>query len=433
MKKPIPPAASAVAFPITQVTIGDLVDRIDEQGLTKLLEEQMGEAFENYLNDWFALQQKLHGKDSYKLKDTDRVFRGATEYSHPLSRGRWASTREDNVTNQLAIALKNDDWQEVMVLGGMLCVREMLYGRAVKPAKATAPTKAKAERKPAKKKASKKKPHRQVWPMAARKAAPPKKSAPGKIATLEDLVEQAKPLFKKNPGLTREQLIKAIGRRYERITTLAALRTLCSVKTATTPAARSPLNPAAGWPFPTRPAAIAETRPPKPKRAQRDPARPVVLPESSIPKGVRTKPFPEPSSTGIYTADQADHVCDFGSGKVAADFAAIETENGWTYGYNIKVAGQPDEGIVLGISGPLAADPDTAIRDCSSDMMSDVKRLLKAAEPPTDEARALEPHVSDLLKLRSWLLGFQARGVEKIAFLKKGGQKDPFAAMEIAA
>jgi hypothetical protein len=68
---------------------------------------------------------------------------------------------------------------------------------------------------------------------------------------------------------------------------------------------------------------------------------------------------------------------------------------------------------------PIAQDPDTAIRDATAGALAFVKTALKDSEPPTDEARTLTPHVADLLKLRSWLLGFQARGVEKVRFLRE--------------
>lgn len=64
--------------------------------------------------------------------------------------------------------------------------------------------------------------------------------------------------------------------------------------------------------------------------------------------------------------------------------------------------------VPLSDTGPLALDADTAIRNVTADLLAAVKNRLKDAESD-DHRELLAPHVADLEKLRTWLLGFQAK------------------------
>lgn len=428
-------------FPVVQVSVGDLIDRMDDMEIETLLNDQLGEALEAYLSAYATFRATMKSPESYRLKPLERLFRGVQEHDHPMYRGRWAHANGGggHVQAQLERALKAKDWQEVIVLAGMHCVREMLYGRP-------------AERAPAPKPAAKRKAPAKG---AQKKPAAKKPATTSKVATLKDLVEQARPLFRKNPSLSRAELIKAIGRRYERLTTLDELRTLCAGKTptahslkkkdtdtaATTPrqAATPPASPsqAKPWPFATdeREQVDALAKQPKPKRARRDPAAPApsAAPKADPAPAPRTT-WPVPNTEGDYREEDADHRAEFRSAFVTARFCALETESGWTTGCLLKVQYGPasHEAVTLegplNIHGPLAPDADTAIRDVVGDMLAEVKKHLKAAEAPSNDIeRKIAVETPNLEKLRAWLLGFQVRGVEKIAFLKKGGQ------MELAA
>lgn len=451
MKTPKRGAAAAKSpqptFPIAQVGVAELISRMRPEQLDELLDDQTRKAMERYWQSWGEFTTTGANITSAK-KRTAHLFRGCMNYTHPMFRGRWADGRASNdndiIKPQLERALKAEDHQEVMMLAGMLCVREMLYGRATnekaKRDTAARPTAAKAK--------------------AVRKTAPKKPAAkkPGSIpitttAELTQLVAKAKPVFKANPNITREQLIAKIGRRYERLTTLAELRALCAGKTVTrhslkkpkaTPEAApkesgtravdgsSPSPSAAAWPWPT------ESAPPKPKRPRRDPdpgravkphrsgggLQPPPAPSSSLPRGVAAVDWPKPDADGTYRGYVANHAAEFKSGEVEANFAVLETENGWTTGINLFMTAGNGEAIHTGrdlhINGPLAQDADTAVRDATADLLTEVKEYLKTIEEPyTDRDRFIVGHRPDLEKLRAWLLGFQVRGVEKIAFLKK--------------
>ena len=163
MKKPKSGAGSAqpqpLAFPIAQVHVADLIGRMGDEEILTLLDDHVGEAREAYFRSWTEFRQQQNAVPNYRTNDRERAFRGALDYQHPLYRGHWATADRggDYVQTQLERALKAKDWQEVMMLAGMLCVREMLYGRAVQAKAAPAP-KAKAVKKTAKKKPATKKP-----------------------------------------------------------------------------------------------------------------------------------------------------------------------------------------------------------------------------------------------------------------------------------
>lgn len=448
-------AAPQATPPLLQrIDPSELIDRMQPQDKDWLLDHAMDEARAHYFRSWHDWQAQHEATHDYRKQQLDR-FRGTAETGHPMFRGRWASSTE-TINPQLALALKAKDWQEVMVLAGMLCVRDMLYGRAAEPKAAEKPKVAakKLHASPARKKPAaatrKKKPL-----VPAHMRSPTRK---GKILLL-DIVAQAKPLFKTNPNLTREQLIAKIpsGRAYERLTTFAELKTLAAGKTVTRHSLKKPaasrttaddlvdaeiarskahakavgVKPAVDqWPFPTSGRSITKAKAPPAKTAAGPPAAAAQAAVAKAPTAARTKPWPKPDATGKFTADQADHVADFGSGAVVCDFAAIETEDGWTYGFNLKIGDRPPTAQPLSEAGPLAPDADVAIRDASTDMLSVVKLALEMAESKSNSGEDdIGPHVPDLEKLRSWLLGFQARGVEKIAFLHKGNQKQ----LELAA
>jgi hypothetical protein len=150
-------------------------------------------------------------------------------------RGGWHlpdPAMDANLRKALREHLDKGDMVDVLNLAAMIHVRGELHGQAA-PAKKAAP----AAKKKAVAKTAKKKP-------AAKKPAPTRRSTAKPASTADELkaiVEKAKPLFKKNPALTREELIKAIGRRYERLTTMDKLRKLCAGEIVI---ARAPATPA---------------------------------------------------------------------------------------------------------------------------------------------------------------------------------------------
>lgn len=444
-------------FPIARVLIADLLHVADDNQLINMLEDRMRQAFEHYIGSYADYCEKMRGPDSYRLKGAERWFRGVEDYLHPLSRQRWASDGDKASREQLARAIAAEDWQEAMVCAGMLCVRDMIHGRAVEPKKALAGAGAKAVAKTAKKRAAPKKPQARARAIArtpagarARRAAAaaPQAQRGSKTEKLKALVEQARPLFKANPALDREGLVKKIGRAYERLTSFAELKVLCAGKTPTThslkkagpekpaPLPRTTLSDTPGWPFPTKSMPAAEMAAPKAKRPRRDPipkagqAAPAAAPSSAAAAPApaagagRTKPWPQPSAIGTYRIEDAGHQAEFKSGEVVAHFAAIETPDGWTYGGSVKVESVGFAHLVKPLTdkGPLEITADGAIRNISADLLAEVKHWLIGAEIGAGDGPELVPHVADIEKLRAWLLGFQARGVEKIAFLKKGGQ-----------
>lgn len=433
MKKP-QPAAPAPEFP--RITAGELIDRYDANDRADLLSEGMRRAIEFYFRSYDD-HLTAHEKLGYRERQ-QHLFHGAdVESGHPMSH-RWRSWANPGgvtaIEAQIDRALKARDWQEVMMCAGMLCVREMIYGRPAAPAPKAAPAaKVNAARKVAKSRPAAKKPDRRNPRMVnkARNIAPPQKP----LATLYEIIAQAKPLFKANPSLNREQLIAKIGRRYERLTTFAELKTLCADKTPTrhslkqavrkekaavkdatlemTKAVSAPQT-AVAWPFPTgKDVAEVIAAPPKRKRARRDPAPQAVPAESqALPAVVETVDWPKPGADGEFSNDQ--YVADFVAGSVKCDFAVINTEDGWTFGTWLLIDGtavhahNPPHHL-----GPVTLDADTAIRDASVSLLAKVLSLLD------DKDVSIAPHLPELEKLRAWLLGFQARGVEKIEFLRK--------------
>lgn len=397
-KQSAAPAAPAPEFP--RITTSELVERFDANSRADLLSDEMREAMEFYFTS-YNRYLIAHEKLAYLERDK-HLFHGARKVAHPMSWQRWASSREEGTTMaQLERALKARDWQEAMMCAGMLCVREMIYGRPAE-VKAAPAAKANAARKVAKSRPAAKKPE---LPKRSGSAAPRNKTrnipTPKKpLATLTEIVAQAKPLFKANPGINREQLFAKIGRRYERLTTFAELKTLCAGKTPTQHSLKQAVR--------KEKAAVKDTL--------LEMTRAVSAPQPPAPPaGVETVGWPKPDANGLYSRDQAQHVADFASGAVKCDFAVINTEDGWTYGMRLLIDGTEIEvNGPLQHLGPVTLDADTAIRDACVTLLAEVSPIQDQAADPS-----IAPHLADLEKLRAWLLGFQARGVEKIEFLRK--------------
>jgi|CXWL01.1.fsa_nt_gi hypothetical protein len=180
-------------------------------------------------------------------------------------RGGWHQPKPEidaDLRASLREHVDKGDMVDVINLAAMLHVRSEIYGR---PGVTAPVAKAKAVRKTAKKKPAAKKPA--SFKRSTPKRAAPKRSAPrarpGQNSALEDLINQAKPLFKANPSLDREGLIKKIGRRYERITNFAKLRAACLGEKAPAAAKTSAAKPAKA---PKVPAAAAPKSKPKPTK-----------------------------------------------------------------------------------------------------------------------------------------------------------------------
>lgn len=466
MKKPTRPNPSAPApepartYPIARIEVGDLVDDLNEDQLLELLEGRMREAIEHYAADWAKLKQERE-KQRFTTSYSNAAFRGRLLHAHPLWNGHWANdfngTDGNVIKPQLQHALQAGDWQELMMCAGMLCVRDMLYGRAVeakaqpKPAaKARPARKTKAVVKTARKKPAAKKPGLplgQAAQAASRKAvkaltgAAPKPTAQGK---LRDLVEQVRPFFKANPKLSREELIAKVGRGYERLVKFAELRNLCLAARRESDTVSAQELAAGAGPEAAAMRRALEAHPAKPKRERprRDPPPP--------PAGTGIANLGSPSdiaqASTLLPANQADNAektltAHFDAEGVSATFSAKSTEAGWTIGWLIGIAKDDDTGgYVIHVAplrddGPVEADPNAAIRNCVGDMLEIVKANQKRAEegPEDDqEARVARAHTAELERLRAWLLGFQARGVEKIRHLQKAQQGEQ-RQMELAA
>lgn len=199
------------------------------------------------------------------------------------------------------------DMVDVMNLAAMIHVRGEIYGH---PGVAAPAAKAKAVPKTAKKKPAAKKPAllKRLAPKRSTAKRPAVRSAPnnkGKGGTaLADLVAQATPLFKANPNLDREGLIKKIGRRYERITKFAALRAACLGEKA--PPAPAKTSPAKSPAAPKAPAGAA------PKAKAAGPANPgpwtVKAKGKTLGATILEKKVGDPykSSSGEYTVVSID-------------------------------------------------------------------------------------------------------------------------------
>ncbi len=235
MKAPTQPADAA-----PQISIRALLAHLGDEAADEILVKMVGE----------AMAAKLRKKRAE-------------------GRGGWHSSVTEidaSLMDSLRDHVDKGDMIDVINLAGMIHVRRELYGRPVEAKKkATPAARAKAVRKVAKKKPAVKK-------RAPAKRSAPKRAAPAKTGAgskLEELVKQATPLFKANPNLDREGLIKKIGRRYERITNFHALRAAALGDKAPAAQKTAPAKPAA-----SKPKKAAAAAAPKAEKTAKNDKRP---------------------------------------------------------------------------------------------------------------------------------------------------------------